>query len=306
MAEKSPPKKRSTATAKQQMLETLSEVTPQVEQRIAATAKPEERIEQRHIGEAVATGDALSTEGVVKSIGELRAGVGKMLAQLSDRLEEEVSKYVQVKRAIMAKEQELTDIYEIQKSASTLTALIETHQRKQDEFEKDVESEREELSREIDQMRARWAEEKKEHEAEIKERDTAEQKRRDREREEYRYAFAREQQLAKDQFADEMGKAQRDLEERKAATDKDLTERLREIASREEELSQLRKKAEGYPAELQSAIAKAVSDAIAKAQAESTGREELLEARVRWREERPEHCASARWNRWSRNRAPRS
>ena len=276
MAEKSAPRKRSTASAKQQMLETLSEVTPQVEQRTAATAKPEERIEQRSTGEAVATADALSTDGVVKSIGELRAGVGKMLAQLSDRLEEEVSKYVQVKRAILAKEQELKDIYEIQKSASTLTALIESHQRKQDEFEREMEADREQLQREIIEMREKWIEEKKEHEAELKERDAAETKRREREREEYRYTFTREQQLAKDQFADEMAKAQRELSEKRAQMEKDLTERQRTIESREQELSELRHKVEAFDSQLSSAVAKAVADATAKAQADAASREELL------------------------------
>src|SRR5436309_3060130 len=149
MPEKPPPRKRSTAAAKQQMLETLAEVAPQVEQRITASATPEERIEKRSVAEAVSTADALSTEGIVKSITELRSGVGKMLGQLSDRLEEECSKYVQIKRAILAKEQELKDIYEIQKTASTLTALIETQQRKQDEFDRDMREQHEELSREI-------------------------------------------------------------------------------------------------------------------------------------------------------------
>ena len=179
-----------------------------------------------------------------------------------DRLEEEVSKYVQVKRAIMAKEQELKDIYEIQKSASTLTALIETHQRKQEEFEKDVETEREELSAEIEQMRARWAEEKKEHEAEIKARLRQTKAPRSR-------AGRISVCLCASSSLPRINLPMRwerlpDLEEQKAAADKDLAERQREIASREDELSQLRRKSESFPAELQSAVAKAVADAVSK------------------------------------------
>ena len=128
MAEKAPPRKRSATAAKQQMLESLADTTRSVQERKEAEARPEERIERRIVEQAVATADGLSTEGIVKSIGELRSTVGKTLAQLSDRLEEEVAKYVQVQRAIAAKDTELKEIYEIQRSASTLAALIETQQ----------------------------------------------------------------------------------------------------------------------------------------------------------------------------------
>src|SRR5438309_1017085 len=102
MAEKAPSRKRSTsaAVAKQQMLESLAETTRAVQERREAESRPEERIERRIVEQAVAAADALSTEGIVKSIGELRSAVGKTLAQLSDRLEEEVAKYVQIQRAI--------------------------------------------------------------------------------------------------------------------------------------------------------------------------------------------------------------
>lgn len=94
MAEKSPAKKRSAPSARQQMLETFAETSKQVEERKDMDLKPEDRLEAKSAREAVAAADALSTDGVVKSIGELRSNIGKTLAQLSDRLEEEVGKYV--------------------------------------------------------------------------------------------------------------------------------------------------------------------------------------------------------------------
>jgi|SRR5579859_2365642 len=124
MAEKTPAKKK--APPRQQMLEGLAETEKAVAARREAQAKPEERIEARNVAQAVGVADELSTEGVVKSISELKSVVGKTLSQLSDRLEEQVSRYVQIQRAIVAKDAELKEIYEIQRSASTLTALIET------------------------------------------------------------------------------------------------------------------------------------------------------------------------------------
>jgi hypothetical protein len=280
MAEKSTEKpagkKRSSTSARQQMLETYAQTVKEVEDRGDAQAKPEEKLEARNVREAVSAADALSTDGVVKSIGELRSTIGKTLAQLSDRLEEEVSKYVQIQRAIFAKEAELKEIYEIQKSASTLTALIEAQHRRRDEFEAELATERESLTREIETTRIEWEAEKKSRESEIKEQAAAEQKRRDREREEYRYAFAREQQLAKDRFADEMAKAQRELDERKTLVEKELAEREKIIVSSESELVELRRKIETFPEELRSSVAKAAREATAAAAASAAAGEELL------------------------------
>lgn len=276
MPEKPAPRKRSTASAKQQTLDAIVEATPLVEQRLAASATAEQRLEKRAADNAVAVADAISSEGVVKSISELRSSVGKMLAQLSDRLEEEAGKYVQIQRAIVAKQQELQEIYEIQKSASTLTALIEAHQRKQDEFEKDLEEQREELAREIETNRQEWAEEKKQHEIEIKERDAAEQKKRDRDREEYQYKFSREQKLAKDQFEDESSKSQREFEEQKTETEKQLAQREKAIAQQEKEIAELRAKSDGFNKAIQSAVTEAIAEANQRAKSDSATREELL------------------------------
>jgi hypothetical protein len=275
MAEKSPAKKKSTASARQQMLETFAETSRQVEER-KDDLKPEDRLEAKSARDAVTAADALSTDGVVKSIGELRSNIGKTLAQLSDRLEEEVGKYVQIQRAILAKEAELKEIYEIQKSASTLTALIESQQKRKDDFEAEMAAEKEELTREIETTRADWESERKLREAEIKEQTTAEQKRRDRERDEYRYTFAREQQLAKDKFADEMARAEKELADRSAESNKQLQARETAIADREKELTDLRNRVAAFPKELDAAIAKSVKETTDRVTAASSSREELL------------------------------
>jgi hypothetical protein len=275
MAEKSTATKKK-SPPRQQMLEALAETEKNVTDRREAQAKPEERIEARAVAQAVAAADELSTEGVVKSIGDLKSVVSKMLTQLSDRLEEQVARYVQIQRAIVAKDSELKEIYDIQRSASTLTALIESHERQRTQLESELAETKEQLEQEVEQTRVEWEREKKQREAEAKERDAIEQKRREREKEEYRYGSAREQQQARDQFADEMAKAQKELAERKATADRDLEERERAVKTREEELAGLRQRVEAFPSELDAALAKAVKDATTRQQQDSASKEELL------------------------------
>lgn len=273
MAEKSPAKKRS--SARQQMRETIEQTERQVAERVEES-KPEEKLQARADQEAVAAADSLSTDGVVKSIADLKASINKTLIQLADCLEEQVAKYAQIKRAVSVKTAELEDIYGIQKSASTLLAMIESQERKRADMERELTEEKEQLEREIETLRSRRIDEQKEHDAQEKERDSGEQKRRQRELEEYRYTSARQQQQARDAFADEMAKAQKDLAAQKAEAERSIQERDKALAAREQELAALRQRVEQAPKELEAAVSKAAAAAQQRAVAEAKTREELL------------------------------
>ena len=111
MAERTNTRKRP---SRQAVAEVVAETEKSVAERKEAEAKPEDRAAARSIADAVAVADALSSEGAVRSIAELKTTITRTLVQLSDRLEEEAGKYNQVRRAIDAKEAELKEIYEIQ------------------------------------------------------------------------------------------------------------------------------------------------------------------------------------------------
>jgi hypothetical protein len=258
------------------MAELVADAEKAVAERKESEAKPEERIAAKAVGEAVAVADALSSEGVVRLIGELKSTMLRTLTQLSDRLEEEIGKYSRVCRAIAAKDSELKEIYEIQRSASTLLAFLETHERKQEEMERNLQAQKEQLEREIEATRAEWEKERRQHEQETKERDAAEQKRRQRELEEYKYTFAREQQLARDQSGDEVAAAQKELAQRKSQLEREWGEREKALAAGERELAELRARAAGFAQELKAATECAAAEAVQRAQQHHKGAEELL------------------------------
>ena len=273
MAEKAAPKRRS---PRQTMVESVAAAEKAVAERKETEAKPEERIAAKTVRDAVAAADALSGESVVRSIGDLKSTIARTLTQLSDRLEEEIGKYSQICRAIAAKESELQEIYEIQRSASTLLAFLDTQQRKQEEMQRDFQIEKEQLELEIETTRAEWEKERKQHEQESKERDTAEQKRRQRELEEYKYSFAREQQLARDQAGDELGKAQKELQQRQAQLEREWGEREKTLAACEQELTELRARDTGFAHELETATERAAADAVGRAEQRHQAAQELL------------------------------
>jgi hypothetical protein len=273
MAEKTAPKKRS---SRQALTELVTEAEKSVAQRKEAEAKPEERIAAKAVSEAVAAADAISSENVVRLISELKSTMTRTLTELSDRLEEEIGKYTRIRRAIAAKESELQEIYEIQRSASTLMAFLDVQERKQEEVERVFQAEKEQLDREITTARAEWEKEQKQHEQETKERDAAEQKRRQREQEEYKYAFARDQQLARDQAGDAMAAAQKEWAERKTQQEREWAERERALAAGERELAELRARVTGFEDELKMARERAAAEATERLTQQHEAAQELL------------------------------
>jgi chromosome segregation ATPase len=206
----------------------------------------------------------------------LKATIGKALGELSERLASESAKFRSLQAAIASKERELQELYGIEKSAATLAALIESQNRRQQQFEDEIAGTREELSKGIESSRVEWEQEKKQHEAEVRERDNNEKKTRERDKEEFTYAFKREQQSLRDQLADEKKKLEQEIQTQRETGLRDLTEREKVLAVKEAESATLLARVAAFPKELETAIAKAVQDATERIKLEAKNREELL------------------------------
>jgi len=270
------PKKLSLSNTKQEMLEAYNVVLKQMEAQREAELKPEKKIEEKKAKEVIQVAESLSSEGVAKEISNLKIETSKTLAQISDRLEEEVNKFRAIQSAIALKEKELQELYEIEKSAVALAALIESQNQKRQEFESEMAEKKEALSQEIEALRAEREKEKKDYEEEKKERDTVEKKRRDRDKEEYEYSSKREQKLAKDKFEDEKAKLEKEIQVKKEQMESELNARENVIAEKEEELNELRKKVNLFPKEIETAVNKAIKETTERLNLEAKNREELV------------------------------
>ena len=274
--EKIKPRAMSMSNTKKEMINTYNALLKQLQEKIEAELKPEKKIEEKKKREVMGVAKILSSEGVVKEIGNLKLEIGKRLTSISDGLEEEVSKFNQIQKAIEIKDEELKELYEIERSAETLAALIEAQNKKRQEFELEMTARKEEFDRETITTREEWVKEKKGHEADTKERDAAEVKRREREKEEYGYAFKREQWLAKDKFEDEKAKIEKETQLKKEYMEKELTGREKAVAEREEELAELQKKVIAFPGEIKEAVSKAVKETTERITLEAKNKGELI------------------------------
>ena len=269
------PKKLSDKNTKQEMLEAYQTLAKQLEEKRAAELAPERQLEEKRAEEAVKVATAVEADGIDREIGGLKAQIGKMLAEISERLATESSRFRSIQKAVESKEQELKELYGIEKAAVSLAALIEAQHQKRIEFETNIAKEREELRREIDSQRVAWEEEQKTREAETKERDAAEKKAQERAREDFNYAFKREQQAVKDKLNDEKIALEKEIKLKRETDEKEFAEREKALAERERELADLRAKAGAFPKDLEAAATQVVKDTTERLKLEAKSREEI-------------------------------
>ena len=269
------PKKLSTSNTKQEMLEAYSTVLKQLEAQREVELKPEKKLEEKKAKEVVQVADSLSSEGIARETSNLKIETGKMLAQISDRMEDEINRYKTIQNAVALKEKELQELYEIERSAMTLAALIESQNQKRQAFESEMISKKEALSQEIETLRTESEKERTDYEFMVKERDLTEKKRRDREKEEYDYAFKREQKLAKDKFEDEKVKLEKEVQTKREQMEGDLKIREKAIVEQEAELNELRKKVAAFPKEMEAAITKTIKETAERINLDAKNREEI-------------------------------
>jgi len=276
MEEKKEMKKLSMSSTKQEMLEAYNALLRKIQEKREGELKPEKKIEEKKTQEAVRVAESLTVEGVAKEIGDLKLDIGKMLSQITDWLEGEVNKFIAIRNAIAAKEKELQELYEIDRAAMTLAALIEAQHEKRQEFELETAREKEELKSEIESTRSEWEKDQAEHEAAVKDRDTAEKKRQTREKEEFEYAFKKEQQQAKDRFEYEKAKLENEIKTKKEQAENELKAREADISEKEDELNDLRKKVSLFPKELETTVNRAIKETSDRLILEARTKEELL------------------------------
>ena len=162
-----------------------------------------------------------------------------------------VEQYLNLEAAIEAKKKELQEMYNIEKEASTFTALVNAHKDKEEELKTEyalkektaVEALEAEIEAEIASLLEnhkakinKCNDEEEERKAEIK-------KARLREEEEYEYSRDRKRKLDEDQWADERNARISEMEELEAS----VMSREEAVSVREEKISEMEEQIKAIP-----------------------------------------------------------
>jgi colicin import membrane protein len=226
--------------SKAEMQQEFAEIQEQVEsEREAPDAKAEGAARLRAT-EVRQTAEVITVEAVVQKISGLGLEVGKALADVSEQLTQEVKLLATVREAVVLERKELEQLHKIDVAATALDQIVQDYAREKQRSEA-----------EMGAQRQAWEEESARIERERKEQDETLKKQRQREIEDYEYKKALERKKAQDKYEEEVRLVEKRNQERQEALEKGWKQREVDLKAREDELTRLRKEAEGFPARLQ-------------------------------------------------------
>ena len=271
------------SNTKKEILEAYHQLQQQFEEKAAGELRPEMKKEERQVREATAVAEEMAAAGVGEAIGALRNRINGSLTDIAARVEEQIDKYRRIKEAITAKEKELAEVFEIERSAHSLSALLEAQKQKRETFDRELEERRVELEAEIEKTRSDWEDEQAEMKARIKEQQEQAEKKRRREQEEYEYNLKRDRDQKTNALQDEILRLEKEIAQKRedfdrkvAAKETELQEREAAVVAEENRIATLAARVDQFPGELETAVTKAARETSTRLTGEAAKNEELL------------------------------
>lgn len=275
--------KISLANTKKEMLDAFNRLKQKLQEDAKAELKPEKTKEIKKDKEIVQSADIITSDNAVKKVDNLKAEIVTALSEISNKLEEETERYNKIKEAMEVKNKELKEIFEIEKSAFALAALLEAEKQQKIEFEEEMAQRKRHLEDEMNDTKAEWQKEKKTYREKLDEEKKEDEKIRQRGREEFEYRFNREQEQKKGKLADELERLKKGLNDKKEEFEKEVTEKENDllqrdlaISEREKIMKDLQSRVDAFPKELEDKVNEAVKVTTDSLKAEARKNEELI------------------------------
>jgi len=231
-------------STKEQIFTAYQEVLAQLESKEILDPVSEKRKSQEQ--ETVTKASKNSSENIVSNLANLKININKELDSLSNLLIDEFNKLIEIRGAIIIEQKHLKDLYEINETAQTLSALILAQQEKKENFEKKMREETEAFEKEKAAKKEQWKQQEETLKASYKSFEEELEKTRKRNEEEYKYNVELTRRKDADSYANKKAVLESELNKLRF----EHSEREELLKSREQEYLELKQKVEEFPQEL--------------------------------------------------------
>ncbi|MCK4661777.1 MAG: hypothetical protein KAT68_02840 [Bacteroidales bacterium] len=235
-------KKVTGKSTKSEILEAYNEMLKEVESK---TEDPQLKLQRETEAKTVKAVSSLSTEKIYKQTSELKMNITSALDKVEEQITIAFKEFENLQKAIKTENKNLEESYQISANAHSLSALLLAQKEKSEEFEK-----------EINEKREKWENEEEQIQITLKETKALLEKERKREDEEYQYNLKLSRKKETDKYEEQKQLLEKQLTEKQINFDKEIAERETKVTEAENELIELRKKAEEFPKILEKEIAK--------------------------------------------------
>jgi hypothetical protein len=241
---------------KAELLEAFSKVVEQLEAKAQTVIDPVKEVSTKMTTAVVSRVKGIDTDIIENSMDAFVSTLKK--------LQTELNVFNDVEMAIQAKKDELKEMFDIDKSAYTLAALINTQNELKESFEKASAERKAVVDAQLAEVTESISAKRLEFQNEIKRLTDEENARRKKDAEEYKYKTDRERKMDEDNFTDSMNAKKRALAEEVAIARKEISDeraaldsRELVIISKEADIADMQSKIAQFPTILENATKKA-------------------------------------------------
>lgn len=226
------------------------------------------------------TASTYTVETIVKGLADLQLDFNSRVDDISGKLSAEVSKLVELRRAIQIANHHVDELQKIRIAAEALNILIQQNEQQAATFEKESGDKRQNLDNEIISTKADWKKEQDEFEAVNKERQERLKKERKKTEADYKYDVERKRKIDLDKYEEKKRILERKLAEESEAHETDWSGREKVLADQKSQLEKYQAQVVTYEKELEDAVQKAQVEAIKEAQEKAALTADLFEKEV--------------------------
>lgn len=252
--------KVSEKNTKAQILAEYEKTLSQLNEARSSSLNPTQVKKAKRKSEVVQKTEGITTDAVEKSLQTVRNRAASLLSELETTLKTEVENLRTVEEAIRFREEEVNEVFGIEKEAASLAALLEAQAQRKAEFEAEMTEARDAFRKEQERARQAWQEEKAEHKRQFDLQTQLDQERRDRELEDHKYNFGRQERERLDQLNDQLATQRKQYAAQVEQTQKQLAEREEAVAKKETEYAELQAKVTQLESDVETKVAAAIED----------------------------------------------
>lgn len=238
----------SAKSTKEQILAAYNEVLTKLTEKQLST--PQEQKKQEEEQNIIKKTASHSPDNILTDLSNLKSKTIKQIDGLSEQLLSEFQKLANLRQAITIEQKHLEELYQINETANTLSALLQTQAEQKQQFKLDMELSRQNFEQEMATQKLQWQEQKLKLEQEYKERKELLEKIRKREEEEYGYALELKQRKEMDEYNDKKFSMEKELSDLKD----NLSKQEADLLEKEKEYESLRLQVQQIPDKIKEAV----------------------------------------------------
>ncbi|XZN89609.1 MAG: hypothetical protein ACM65M_18345 [Microcoleus sp.] len=245
-----------------------------IESKVETKEQSAEKAKNQQLLEVAST---YTIDSIVKGLADLQLDFGNIISGLSEKLNTELSKLDELKRALEIETAQLQQLQQIRVVADALYILTQEHQEKITALEQSAALQHEVIEKDRLQKRKIWEKEQQEFDVAVAEQTALILKERQQETADYRYELERTRKIETDEYEEKKRKLERELQQYTREKEKNWVEREQVLSDNQAEFEKNQTKAAGFEEELKQAYIKAKEEAIQEVSREAKVKADLVD-----------------------------